>query len=120
MQHRLRGIGHQIDGAGGEFDRQPALRPYGLRIEPQRLLELQHLFGTVLPRRRAEPHGPAAQDVIAGIRCLDLPRCFDLDQFEVQRHRYSAGDLILQGEEVAGLAGKTLRPQVRVISASIS
>lgn len=103
-------IGYQVEGARGEFDGKPALGSDRVRIELQRALEQQNLRCAILPRGRPQPGGPPPEIVIAGTRCLDLPRSFDIDQFEVKRHGCPAGDLVLQGKKIAGFTDKPLRP----------
>jgi hypothetical protein len=81
-----------------------------LRIERQGPLEQGDRLVPVFPRRRLQPHGAAAEDVIARIRSLDRARRLRLDQFEVERRRDPAGDLVLQREQIADIAGEAFRP----------
>src|SRR5262249_51710153 len=93
----VRRVGHKIKGTGGKFDRQPALRCDGPRIERQGALEQQNLLRPALARRRPQSPGAPAQNVVARVRTLDWLGGGGLHQFEVERDSDPIRDFVLQG-----------------------
>jgi len=83
-------------------------------IECQRLLEQRNRIRTVLTRRRLQPYRAAAQNVIARVGALARPGCCGVDELEVERNRDPVGNLVLPGEQIAGVAVEPLCPQMHV------
>ena len=85
-----------------------------MRIEHPGSLEQRNRLRTVFARWRLQPHGTAAQNVIARVGALDWPRSLGLDQFEIERYCNPARNLVLQGKQIPGVAGEALRPEMYI------
>jgi hypothetical protein len=60
------------------------------------------------------PYGATAENVVQHIGVFGGPGCLGGDQFEVERDSDSAGDLVLQREQIARVAVEALGPDMRV------
>src|SRR5215472_5390560 len=100
----LGGLGHRIKDTSGERDRQPALCRSRIVIEGQCPLEQSNRLPPVLTRWRLQPYGASPHNVILRIPIYGRPGGFGADQLEVERNRNAVRKLVLQCEQIAGVA----------------
>lgn len=109
----IRGIGHLIEQPGDECHRQSALcfdKPW---VEIQRSFKRADCLGMIVARfgigkRRASP-----KNVVQRVGVGGRPGCLRPDQRGMERDSDAAGDLVLQGKQIAGIALEPLGPQMR-------
>ena len=65
-------------------------------------------------RRRFQVSDAASENVVQRVGMLGRPGSLRSDQFEAERVREPARDLVLQGEQIAGVAADALGPQMGV------
>ena len=130
---RIRGVGRslceqafgagEVGGAGaahfeqyafGVRVRQPEPRLGRPRVERQCPLQKGDRLGRAVARRRFRQQRAPPENIIQRIGVGGRAGGLGADQRTVERDRDAAGDLVLQGEEVAHLAVEPLGPQMRV------
>src|SRR6516164_1870514 len=65
-------------------------------------------------RMRLEPCSAPPENVVEGVGMFGRPGRFRPDEFKVESNPDPAGDLILQGEQIARVAIGAVSPQMRV------
>jgi len=65
-------------------------------------------------RNPLQPCGASAENIVGRIRGLGRPSGLRSDQLDAERVGDPTRDLVLQGEEIAGVAIESLGPQMRV------
>src|SRR5260370_24120293 len=87
---------------------------HGSRIEGQCALEQANGVGKAGPSSRLVYYGTSAENILQRVGVLGRTTGLRGDQLEVERDGDPAGDLVLQGEEIARVAIEPLSPEMRV------
>ena len=86
------------------------LRLHGLWIERQRVLEQADRLCVDIPRIRLESCGAPPENIVLRGGVLGRPGGLRSDQLDAESARDPAGDLILQSEQIVGVAVELLSP----------